>query len=128
MNPSADTETLQFYQQQAEVYSQRIGQTISPALPGFLGRLRPGASILELGCGSGRDTVEMLRLGYEATPTDGSPEMARQAETLLHRRVLLLEFSEIEDEARFDGVWAHACLLHVPVDYLGEVLAGSTEC
>jgi SAM-dependent methyltransferase len=123
MSQSADTETLQFYQQQAAVYSQRIGQKISPALPGFLGRLRPGASVLELGCGSGRDTAEMLRLGYDVTPTDGSPEMARQAENLLRRQVLILEFSEIEGEVRFDGVWAHACLLHVPVDYLGEVLS-----
>lgn len=123
MSQSADSETLQFYQQEAAVYSQRNGLKISLALPGFLGRLSPGASILELGCGSGRDTVEMLRLGYDATPTDGSPEMARQAENLLHRQVLVLEFSEIEGDARFDGVWAHACLLHVPVDYLGEVLS-----
>ena len=123
MSQSADTETLQFYQQQAAVYSHRNGLKISPALPGFLGRLSPGASILELGCGSGRDTVEMLRLGYDVTPTDGSPEMARQAENLLHRQVVVLEFSEIEGEARFDGVWAQACLLHVPIDYLGEVLS-----
>ena len=109
MSQSADTETLQFYQQEAAVYSQRNGLKISPALPGFLGRLSPGASILELGCGSGRDTVEMLRLGYDATPTDGSPEMARQAENILHRQVLVLEFSEIEGDARFDGVWG-ACL------------------
>jgi SAM-dependent methyltransferase len=123
MSNSADTKTLQFYHQQADVYCQRKARAPSPALPEFLGRLRSGASILELGCGSGRDTVEMLRLGYNATPTDGSPEMARQAENLLHRRVLVLEFSEIEGEARFDGVWAHACLLHVPFDHLGEVLS-----
>lgn len=123
MSQSADIDTLRFYQQQAEVYSQRIPPTPSPALPPFLTRLSPGASILELGCGSGRDTVEMLRLGYNVTPTDGSPEMARQAENLLRRQVLVLEFSEIEGEARFDGVWAHACLLHVPVDHLGNVLS-----
>jgi SAM-dependent methyltransferase len=123
MGQSADAETLRFYQQEAERYCEKTGAISSPALPGFLARLRPGASILELGCGSGRDTVEMLRLGYDATPTDGSPEMARQAENLLHRQVLVLEFSEIEGEANFDGVWAHACLLHVPIDYLSEVLS-----
>jgi SAM-dependent methyltransferase len=123
MGQSADAETLRFYQQEAECYCEQTGAISSPALPGFLARLRPGASILELGCGSGRDTVEMLRLGYNATPTDGSPEMARQAENLLHGRVLVLEFGEIEDETRFDGVWAHACLLHIPLDYLGEVLS-----
>ena len=123
MSQSADNETLRFYQHEAEAYCQRTEAISSPALQGFLERLNPGASILELGCGSGRDTVEMLRLGYDVTPTDGSPEMARQAEDILHRRVLVLEFSEIKDETRFDGVWAHACLLHVPLDYLGEVLS-----
>jgi len=123
MSQSADNETLRFYQHEAEAYCQRTEAISSPALQGFLERLKPGASILELGCGSGRDTVEMLRLGYDVTPTDGSPEMARQAEDILHRRVLVLEFSEIKDETRFDGVWAHACLLHVPLDYLGEVLS-----
>jgi SAM-dependent methyltransferase len=123
MSQSADNETLRFYRHEAEAYCQRTEAISSPALQGFLERLKPGASILELGCGSGRDTVEMLRLGYDVTPTDGSPEMARQAEDILHRRVLVLEFSEIKDETRFDGVWAHACLLHVPLDYLGEVLS-----
>src|ERR1700731_4798364 len=73
MSQSADNETLRFYQHEAEAYCQRTEAISSPALPGFLERLKPGASILELGCGSGRDTVEMLRLGYDVTPTDGSP-------------------------------------------------------
>jgi SAM-dependent methyltransferase len=122
MSRSTDTETLKFYQREAEVYSRRK-EGPSPPLPGFLERLKPGASVLELGCGSGRDTLEMLNLGYDVTPTDGSPEMAQQAESRLHCKVLVLEFSEIEDEAHFDGVWAHACLLHVPIDCLNEILA-----
>jgi SAM-dependent methyltransferase len=122
MSHSADNETLRFYQHEAEAYCLRTEAISSPALQSFLERLKPGASILELGCGSGRDTVEMLRLGYDVTPTDGSPEMARQAEGRLRRKVSVLEFSEIEGEPRFDGVWAHACLLHVPVLHLGEVL------
>jgi SAM-dependent methyltransferase len=65
----------------------------------------------------------MLRQGYNVLPTDGSPEMARQAEIRLNRPVLVLEFGEIEEESKFDGVWANACLLHVPKDRLGEVIA-----
>jgi SAM-dependent methyltransferase len=122
MSQSSDNETLRFYQHEAEAYCQRTEAISSPALQSFLERLKPGASILELGCGSGRDTVEMLRLGYDVTPTDGSPEMARQAEGRLRRKVSVLEFSDIEGEPRFDGVWAHACLLHVPVGHLGDVL------
>src|SRR5260370_37942611 len=77
---------------------------------------------MELGGGSGRGRGGGLGLGYEATPTGGCPEMARQGEGRLRRKVFVLEFSEIEGEPRFDGVWAHACLLHVPVLHLGEVL------
>jgi cyclopropane fatty-acyl-phospholipid synthase-like methyltransferase len=67
MSHSADTETLRFYQHEAEAYCRRTEAISSPALQSFLERLKPGASILELGCGSGRDTVEMLRLGYDVT-------------------------------------------------------------
>jgi SAM-dependent methyltransferase len=123
MSQSADAETLRFYKQEAERYCQRTGSVPSAALPGFLARLRPGSSILELGCGSGRDTAEMLRQEYDVTATDGSPEMALQAERRLQRPVVVLQFGEIEGEARFDGVWAHACLLHVPLNHLGGVLS-----
>jgi 2-polyprenyl-3-methyl-5-hydroxy-6-metoxy-1,4-benzoquinol methylase len=61
MSQSADAETLNFYRREAERYCQRTGFSPSAGLPPFLARLKSGASILELGCGSGRDTLEMLR-------------------------------------------------------------------
>jgi SAM-dependent methyltransferase len=121
MSKSADSETLRYYNEQTEAYCRR-NVTISPALRGFLKQLKPGTSILELGCGSGRDTAEMLRLGYDVTPTDGSPEMARYAERHLNRPVMVLEFSEIGGGPRFDGVWAQACLLHIPIASICAIL------
>jgi SAM-dependent methyltransferase len=123
MSQSADAETLNFYGQEAERYCEVTGLAPSAGLARFLARLEPGASILELGCGSGRDTLEMLRQGYDVTPTDGSPEMAVQAENRLQHPVLVLEFSEIGGEARFDAVWACACLLHIPLGSLANVLS-----
>ena len=41
-----------------------------------------GATILELGCGAGADSAEMLAGGFDVYPTDGSPEMAGEARTL----------------------------------------------
>ncbi|MCV0402784.1 MAG: class I SAM-dependent methyltransferase [Chloroflexi bacterium] len=52
------------------------------------GAIRPGASILELGCGVGRMTHELVRLGHPVTAVDESPEMlahVRDAETLRAR-------------------------------------------
>ena len=47
--------------------------------------LRAGASVLELGCGTGRITRQLVRLGYRVTAVDESPEMlthVREAETV----------------------------------------------
>jgi len=119
---SEDEATLAFYRQEAENYCKRTGTRPTASLEEFLSHLPAGASILELGCGSGRDTAEMLRLGYDVFPTDGTPAMAREAEKRLGRPVAVLRFGEIAGEARFDGVWACACLLHVPIGSLGNVL------
>jgi SAM-dependent methyltransferase len=107
-----DQPTLDFYAREAETYATRY--TMSEELPAFLDRLRPGSRILELGCGGGRDSEAMLAAGFEAVPTDGSPELAAQAEKHLGRPVRVLLFEDIDFVAAFDGVWANACLLHAP--------------
>ena len=42
----------------------------------------PGASVLELGCGSGRDARFMARLGADVTATDGSEAMLAEAQRI----------------------------------------------
>jgi SAM-dependent methyltransferase len=123
MNETADEATLKFYGEDAERYAERTGTAPTLALKEFLNRLSHDSLILALGCGSGRDSTEMLRQGYNVVSTDGSPEMARQAEKRLNRPVSVLEFGEIEEKSKFDGVWANACLLHLPKDRLRDVIA-----
>ena len=93
------------------------------AADGFLALLPPGAAILELGCGAGGDTAEMLARGFDVSPTDGSPEMAEVASRRLGRPVETLLFHDLDAVEAYDGVWANACLLHVPRDELAHVLA-----
>jgi len=88
----------------------------------FLARLRPGAGVLELGCGGGQDASLMLAAGFDVTPTDGSPGLAAEAEKRLGRPVRLMRFEELDAVAAYDAVWASACLLHVPEDALAGVL------
>jgi hypothetical protein len=54
---SEDEATLAFYRQEAENYCNRTGTRPAASLEEFLSHLPAGASILELGCGSGRDTA-----------------------------------------------------------------------
>ncbi|MFO1111063.1 MAG: class I SAM-dependent methyltransferase [Bradyrhizobium sp.] len=118
-----DDATLQFYRQNAEAYAKREITSRHARLSKFLALLPPGAAILELGCGAGGDSAEMIARGYDVTPTDGSPELAEIASRKLGRPVETLLFHDLNAVAAYDGVWANACLLHVPREQLAGVLA-----
>jgi len=117
-----DDETLQFYRSNARAYAD-WAKAPSTRLIGFLGLLPAGASILELGCGAGSHAAEMLARGFALRATDGSPEMAEIASRRLHHPVATMRFDELEESEVFDGVWASACLLHVPKEELAGILA-----
>jgi SAM-dependent methyltransferase len=117
-----DKQTLQFYGNNAQAYAMREVSKHT-RLTRFLALLPPAATILELGCGAGADSAEMLARGYDVRPTDGSPEMASVASRRLGRPVETLLFHDLHDVEEYDGVWANACLLHVPRPELAPVLA-----
>jgi SAM-dependent methyltransferase len=118
-----DEQTARFYAENAATYVRRSQVPYHARLDDFLTTLPDGSAILELGCGSGRDSAEMLARGYDVTPTDGTPEIARQATALLGRPVGVLRFEDIDFESAFDGIWVNAALLHVARDDLPRVLA-----
>lgn len=118
-----DEATLRFYGGNAEAYAQREITSRKARLAAFLAQLAPGARILELGCGAGGDTADMLAQGFDVRATDGSPEMAAVASKRLGRRVDTLLFHELDEVEAYDAVWANACLLHVPRDQLAHVLS-----
>jgi SAM-dependent methyltransferase len=117
-----DDDTLRFYRNNAEAYAQREITSRQARLTRFLARLPPGAAILELGCGAGGDSAEMLAMGFDVYPTDGSPEMAEVASRRLGRPVKTLLFQDLDKVDAYHGVWANACLLHVPRAELAQVL------
>jgi SAM-dependent methyltransferase len=117
-----DEQTLHFYRSNAQAYAGRE-KTKHTRLTRFLALLPPGAAILEFGCGAGADSAEMLAKGFDVCPTDGSPEMADVASRRLGRPVETLLFHDLDKVEAYDGVWANACLLHVPRAELAQVLA-----
>ena len=115
--------TIAFYAKEAGDYAKRARRQHHPKLQAFVDLLKPGAKVLELGCGDGQDSAFMLSCGLDVTPTDGCVELARLAEGRLCIPVAVLRFDALEAEDAFDGVWANACLLHVPMSALPDVLA-----
>jgi SAM-dependent methyltransferase len=116
-----DEATLQFYRKNARVYAD-WAKAPSARLTRFLALLPPGASILELGCGAGNHSAEMLAAGFKVRATDGSAEMAEIASRRLGHPVETLLFDELDEHEAYDGVWASACLVHVPRDDLAAIL------
>lgn len=107
--------TLDYYNQNAELYtSGTINADVSVLYSHFEPYLPPHASIIDIGCGSGRDTKHFIEAGYAVTAIDGSQELCKQAASLTGVPVRCIMFSEIDYESMFDGAWACSSLLHVP--------------
>jgi SAM-dependent methyltransferase len=64
----------------------------------------------------------MLAEGFSLRATDGSPEMAEIAARRLGHPVEAMRFDQLDAHQAYDGVWASACLLHVPRDELAGIL------
>ena len=118
-----DPATFDFYQSQAPFFSLDPSISHSRHLDGFLDRLEPGARVLEIGCGAGRDSARMVERGFDLDATDGIPAMVAKANERHDVGARLMQFDELEAEAEYDAVWAHACLLHCPRAELPGVLA-----
>ena len=119
---SFDAVTLNFYATEAPDYHANSAEGINCDLPKFLDRLSPGAQILELGCGGGRDAAYMLSRGFVVEPTDGVAEMAAIAERRLGRKIRVMRFDELAAVAEYDAIYASYSLLHVPRLGLTSVL------
>jgi SAM-dependent methyltransferase len=83
----------------------------------------PPYSILDLGCGPGRDLRYFRSLGHDAVGLDGSKEFVAMARSYSGCEVLHQDFLAMAlPESRFDGVFANASLFHVPSQELPRVL------
>lgn len=78
------TATLAFYERCAEDYVAQTRHADMRALQeAFLARVAPGGRILDLGCGSGRDSKAFLARGYEVVAVDGAPALCARAAAYL---------------------------------------------
>ncbi len=83
----------------------------------------PPYSLLDLGCGPGRDLRYFRSLGHDVVGLDGSKEFAVMARAYAGVEVLHQDFLAMTlPDGRFDGVFANASLFHVPSQELPRVL------
>lgn len=116
-------QTIHYYNQNAAQFFDTTYQVDMTSLyQSFLRYLPEHASILDLGCGSGRDSLAFKKLGHQVEAIDYSEELVAKARQLTGLPVQLGSFYELAEKAKYDGVWACASLLHCERDQLSGVL------
>lgn len=89
----------------------------------------PGARLLELGCGSGRDAAFMLTRGFDVIASDAVQEMidaAAASHPALEGRLcrICLPRDLSSSLGPFDGVYAIATFMHLARPAIQEVFSG----
>lgn len=114
---------VSFYDQHALEYVKATADIdMSELYQPFLQQIPQGGDILDAGCGSGRDAKAFLESGYQVTAMDASAAMVQLSSRLLGQATLHLSFQDMTFINMFDGIWACASLLHVPLGELDDVL------
>jgi SAM-dependent methyltransferase len=119
--------TLAHYDRQADAFwrgtrDHDVSQNIAELLRHLEGG--PPFTILDFGCGPGRDLAAFTALGHVAVGLDGAPSFVRMAREYSGCEVLEQDFLRLDlPSERFDGVFANASLFHVPSAELPRVLS-----
>ena len=115
--------TLLYYEQNADAFIvSTITADMKEARERFLQFLPEKASILDFGCGSGRDTKVFLSRGFQVDACDGSGELCRRASEYTGIPVKHMLFQDLSAVNQYDGIWACASILHLKKEYLSDVL------
>ena len=118
--------TLEHYNQRAEdfregTHDHDVSQNIAALLQYI--ESEPPFTILDFGCGPGRDLKVFAELGHIAVGLEGAAQFATMARAHSGCEVWQQDFLKLNlPDNRFDGVFANAALFHVPSQELPRVL------
>ena len=116
-------DSIDYYNRYAvPYYEETVDASMEEVMKPFVELLSEeseNAEVLDLGCGSGRDTLLLEEYGFYVTPMDGSEEMCKLAEV---NTVLQMTYDEMEFDDVFDGIWACASLIHLTEDEMRKVM------
>ena len=115
--------TLDYYNRNSSAFTADTADVEFSAIQDqFLSCVPQGGTVLDFGCGSGRDTRYFLKKGYQAEASDGSEEMVKIATANTGIPVKQMLFQELDETEKYDGIFACASILHVPYSELPDVI------
>jgi len=118
--------TLHHYDQVARrFFAGTVDHDVSQNIAALLDAIDAPAplTILDLGCGPGRDLKTFSALGHVAIGLDGSHKFVEMARDFSGCEVWQQNFLDLQlPQELFDGIYANASLFHVPSSQLPQVL------
>lgn len=128
VNAKMNNSTNDYYNQNAEKYAQStFNLDMKTAYDKFLSNIPKEGHILDVGCGSGRDSLYFLNQGYKLTAIDSSEELAKIASSNINQKVNVLPIQDLKEKNVYDGVWCMASLLHLNKGDLKRALKNIDE-
>ena len=115
--------TINYYNENAETFYQNtVDIDLEPFYEKFLRYIPDKGRILDVGCGSGRDSLYFINNGYDVTSIDASEEMVKLSSALTGQSTIHLRIEDIDYQNKFNGIWACASLLHIEKIFTEKVL------
>lgn len=115
--------TIDYYDCNADAYFRTtVGANMIPICDKFLRLIKPEGKIVDVGTGSGRDLKYFLEKGYSAEGIDLSQEMCKRVAAYSGGKVTCTDICEWHPAEKYDGVWANASLLHLPVNEIEKFI------
>ena len=106
--------TIDYYNDNADRYYQTtISADLDSARNRFAAYLPPAATVIDIGCGSGRDVRAFCDMGFKATGLDASEKLVRLATERVGIKVINADMSSWIAEEPYDGIWCCASLMHL---------------
>ena len=120
---SADQETIDIYNKYISDYEELISKDFKDTnLDIFMEMIGGDGKVLDLGCGTGSASLELLRKGFSVFPVDASFEMIKVAESLLNIKARNVSFDEIREHNFYHAIWANFSLLHITKKQFSDIL------
>ncbi len=103
----------QYYNKHAkEFINNTLNVDLKPIYDRFYAHLENGQKILDIGFGSGRDSLQFYKKGFKVVSIDFAEEIVTRGKILLSNEVLLVDARNMRYQNEFDAIWASAVFLH----------------
>lgn len=107
------TNTKKYYEDNAkEFFDSTVETNVDKLYSKFLKYIPKQGRILDLGCGSGRDSKFFLDSGYKVVALDSSEKLCEMAKEKLGVETVCISYFDMDFQEEFEGIWACASLLH----------------